>query len=1099
MFLKKSFRQVLRSVILTFALLIPVGAIMAQNISVSGTVTDKSSEPLPGVYVVLQGNKTVGTATDVDGKYTISVPSNATLIFTSMGMQDAVIPVNGRSVINVVMAEDATTLNDIVVVGYGTQKRANLTGAVATVDVGKNLEAKPVSDVGKALQGSVPGLTVINNNGSIDAEPTITVRGIGTLSNSGTSTPLYVVDGVPMESLSYLNPNDIASISVLKDAASTSIYGTRAAFGVVLITTKTANTEDKVSVSYTGNFGWSQATHLPNYSTVVEQIAAFNEANIAYGQDPELFGMYTNTEAYLNAAQAWQDKHKGKAGYREMVEGDDYFYDANGVANYVADWDVRKIMFNNATPSQNHNVAIKGKSDKTNYYLAFGYDKEQGILNFNPDHVYKHNLTANISTKIRPWLTVGTRINYYDKKYSYPYLRQNTYQYMWRWGSMFGPWGYMRDSEGNKYDCRQAIGFRNEAGDAYTKLDNFRITGFLKADIVKGLTLNADYTYTYKTIRYKGVGLPATVWNTWGGFSNKTTEPSVLSTTSFVETSRSFTKNHVVNIYGNYQITLANDHNINVMAGFNADENEYEYLYYENHDILDFNKPELALTPTFYSYTHNHTSTGSAGFFGRLNYDYKGKYLVEGNIRYDGSSKFPSNSRWATFTSFSAGWRISEEKFFEPIKEVVNNAKLRASYGEIGNQEIGNNMFLKTMSRVSNGVYWLGSNNLKMDYFGTPKMVSEDLTWESVATTNVGLDLGFFKGDLNVTFDWFQRETKGMLAVGQTLPQVLGTTAAYENAGTLRSRGWEINLDYHHTFENGLNIYGNFNLSDYKTVVTKWENDTKLLNQNYSGKEYGAIWGFKTDRYFTSAEDVANSPSQKLLESGKFVYGPGDIKFKDIDGDNEINWGKGTEDDHGDLVKIGNSTPRYQYSLRLGASWKGFDLDLYMQGVGKRSVWTTSAFVIPFSRGTDAIYANQMSYISQEDIANGNIDQSKDHPRMWGGANGGRGNIGSSILAGGGRFNYYPQDKYLTNMAYLRMKNITLGYTIPQNLTQKASIEKVRVYVSVYNAFDIINHSKGTGIDPEINTGSGMSADAGAWGRTDPMMRTFSCGVQVTF
>lgn len=1072
----------LLTVMLTFVLWAGVSAV-AFGQTAGGVVVDAQGQPVPGASVIVKGT-TLGTMTDASGQFNIATRSGATLEISCLGY--ATVEVAAKANLKIVLQEDSEYLDDVVVVGYGTQKKANLTGAVSTVDVSKTLDSKSTSSVGKALQGAVPGLTILNTSGDINAEPSIVIRGIGTLSNEGTSTPLYVVDGVPIDNISYLNPQDIASISVLKDAASSSIYGTRAAFGVVLITTKSASTIERAVVNYTNNFGWSQATDLPNYPTVLEQIKAMKEANDRSGVESELFGMYIDSDHFIEMATKWQQKHGGKSGYRKMVFGDDY--DATG---YYADWDVQKIMFNRAAPSQNHTLSVQGTSGKTNYYMSLGYNKDQSIINFNPDKVEKYNATVNVSAQVLDWLQIGARINYSDKNYTHPYMRGGTYQYLWRWGSFFGPYGYFEEEDGTRYDGRTMIGYRNTAGDCYNRTDNLRLGGFLKADIVKGLTLNADYTFTNKTTRYKGVGLPATIYNTWSVNPQK----SVLSTTTFVETDRSFFYNHVANAYLNYQFNLQEDHHFNVMAGANMDKSEYEYLYYERHDIMDLNMPELALSDSDYSYTHTHTHEGSVGFFGRVNYDYKGKYLAEFNIRRDGSSKFPSKDQWGTFMSGSLGYRISDEVFWEPIRPYVNNAKIRASYGEVGNQEVGSNMFLETMSKKTNEVNWLGSGSSKYDYFTAPKLVSESLTWETIATTNIGLDLGFLKGDLNVTFDWFQRSTKGMLAPGKALPAVIGAGAAYENAGSLRTRGWELNIDWHHDF-GAFNLYAIANLSDYKTIVTSWDSNN-FINNNYTGKEYGEIWGFETDRYFTSAADVAASASQVGLETGKFHYGAGDIKFVDQNNDNVIDWGQGTPENHGDLIKIGNTTPRYQYSLRIGGAWNGFDMDLYFQGVGKRNMWTQSAFVMPFMRGVDAIYSNQTSYVTAEQVATEKIDQSAAFPALYGGGGAARGTISSDIVDLGCT-NYYPQTKYLVNMAYLRLKNITIGYTLPKSLTQKAKIEKVRVYIAANNLVDIINHNRGTGIDPEINTGVGSYGNA-VWGRTEPIFRTYSCGLQVTF
>lgn len=1069
-------------------------ATAAQQQPVKGTIVDVNDNPIPGASVMIPGT-TTGTVTLVDGTFSLNIAEGTTVEVGCLGY--TTVKVNAKNGMKIVLKEDALMLSDVVVVGYGTQKKANLTGAVATVDVNKTLEARSTADLGKALQGAVPGLTVLNTSGKIGAEPTVVIRGVGTLSNSATSTPLYVVDGVPIDNISYLNTQDIESISVLKDASSSSIYGTRAAFGVVLITTKSAKTTEHIQVNYTNNFGWSQATTLPDYPTVLEQIYALNQVNHRYGLDSELFGMYLDRDAYIKAAEAWQNKHGGKSGYREMVEGDDYI---PGVG-YVADWDVAGIMFNNAAPSQNHTISVQGNVGKTNYYMSFGYDKEQGLMNFNPDKLKKYNATVNVTTQVNDWIQIGARVNYVNKDYEdcTDALRQGSYQYLWRWGSFFGPWGYFS----NGLTGRNAISYRTQAGEGWTKTDNLRIGGFTKINIVKGLTLNADFTYLQNNMRYKQVNLPVHMMNTWSITPSETT----MSTTTFIDARRSYTRGYNTNIYGNYELSIAGKHNFNIMAGFNADESEYEYLRGTYNNILDTNLPEISLTFDSENkniFGHNHSETGSAGFFGRINYNYKDRILLELNGRYDGSSKFPENNRWAFFPSASAGWRISEEPFFAPVKSVVNNAKIRASYGEIGNQEVGSNMYIATIARQGSNVNWLGTGSTKMDTFGMPKMVSSTLSWETLATTNFGIDLGFLNGELNATFDWFQRDTKNMLAPGQTMPQVLGASAAYENAGTLRSRGWEITIDWHHNF-NGANVYAIANLADYKTVIKEWNNDSMLLNSNYSGKRYGDIWGFETDRYFEASDFVGKDEkgnyipaegvaSQVKLQTGKFIYGPGDIKFVDQNGDNEINGGKGTVDDHGDLVVIGNTEPRYQYSLRIGGDWKGFDLDLYFQGVGKRSMWTQSAFVMPFMRGADALYKSQTSYITNEDAEKGIIDQNATYPRL---TQGGAAKGTVSVLENGST-NFYPQSKYLVNMAYLRLKNITIGYTLPAQLTQKVKISKVRVYGSIYNAFDIIDHTKKYGIDPEMNKGEGKLAD-GTWGRTDPMLRTYSCGIQITF
>ena len=1068
-----------------------------QSMTITGLVVDAKGEPVIGASVVEKGT-TNGGITDVDGKFTLNVSQGATLKISFVGYQPQ--EVKATRTMKITLKEDTELLDEVVVVGYGVQKKANLTGAVSTVDVSKTLEARPQSDVTKALQGVVPGLTILNSSGELNAKPTITIRGTGTLSNSAKSNPLIIVDGVAMDDISYLNPNDIENISVLKDAASTSIYGTRAAFGVILITTKSAKKTDKITINYTNNFSWDTPTKLPNFPDVSTQARALRAANERMGVENELFGMYMD-DTFIQKADAWKQRHGGKSGYREMIPGDDFDLDpVSGKGLYYADWDVVGIMFRDWKPAQNHNVSIQGTSGKTSYFLSLGYNKEEGVMTFNPNKLKKYNANVNVSSDITDWLTVGGRFSYNDKVYVEPSTRRYTYQYMWRWGSFFGPYGTYQGT-----DMRNDIAYRKQAGDDKTNDSYTRIGGFLRAKLVKGLTLNADYTFNIRNAHQKQVNLPVYALNSWGG---DVTEPSYLSAPkdSYLYEKSIRDHSYALNVYANYELNLFKDHHFNFMVGANAEEGEYEMHTSQRKGLLDGNLPEFSLATGDQTVGGAHSEWGTAGWFGRINYDYKGIWLLELNGRYDGSSKFPSSDRWAFFPSGSLGYRFSEESFFAPMKRIISNGKFRASYGEIGNQAIGDNMFISILQNYTDAgksVYWLDSGGNKVTMYNLPSLVSSTLMWERIQTLDLGLDLGFMNNELNVSFDWYQRTTKDMLAPSKTMPQVLGADAPKVNAGTLRTRGWELSLDWHHTF-NEVNVYANASIGDFKTVITKWDNDSKLLNSNYSGKVYGDIWGFETERLFTKDDFNADGSykdgiaSQKGLEQDGFVYGPGDIKFKDLNGDGVIDGGKKTEDgspgagtleNHGDLKVIGNTTPRYQYSFRLGASWKGFDIDAFFQGVGKRDVWSTGAFVIPMSRGADAIYENQTDYWSDE-----NQNANAYYPRMWA-TNANKGTI--SVLEGGNH-NFYPQSRYLVNMAYLRFKNLTIGYTLPKEWSKKAYMEKVRIYFSANNICELINKSNAP-VDPEINSQETDEPTNGTWGRIDPMYRTLSFGLQVTF
>lgn len=1073
-----------------------------QTINVKGVVVDVQGQPVIGASVLEKGT-TNGGVTDINGNFILNVKSGAILQISYVGYRNQ--EVKAEKTMKIVLREDTELLSEVVVVGYGTQKKENLTGAVTTVDVSKTLEGRPQQDVAKALQGAVPGLSIVSSSGNINNNPTIRIRGLGTLSNDKKSAPLIVVDGVPMDDISFLNAQDIESISVLKDAASSSIYGTRAAFGVILVKTKSAKSVERVSVTYSNNFAWDQATFLPDYPDVPTQLRAAIDAKKRAGSDAvELFGMYF--DQMLPYAEAWKAQHKGKAGYREMVPfesmdkvGDYYMDPTTGRALYYADWDVKKIFYNDATPSQNHNINVQGTSGKTNYYLSFGYNSQQGIMNFNPDKLKKYNASVNITTQLKDWLEVGARINYIRKEYTKPDTWNYTYQYLWRWGSFFGPYGTI-----NGHDFR-VISMQKQAATKTTTTDITRMNTFLKADIIKGLTLNADFTYEIQNMNSGSSDFPVFGMNNWASIK----EPSYIvnkgSTNAWRDNSK--TNTWTTNIYASYNKTFAQDHNLTVMLGGNAESTRYDYFYAYRNGLLDTSLPEIDLTTGDKKEVKgNATHRTSAGYFGRINYDYKGIYLLELNGRYDGSSRFPRNDHWAFFPSASVGYRFSQEAYFDNLRHIINNAKLRASYGEIGNEAVGDYMFIPVITTVSQNedtgyTHWLNSaGNGLITQANMPKLVSSALTWERIRTIDVGIDLGFLNNELTVGVDWFQRENRDMLAPARTFPETLGTTAPYENAGTLRSRGWEVSLNWNHRF-NDVEVYANFNIGDSKTTITQWNNDSKLLNTYYSGKVYGDIWGFETERYFTPDDFNADGSYKKGvadqtgLQTDNFVYGPGDIKFKDLNGDGKIDGGKGTADDHGDLKVIGNNMPRYEYSFHIGGAWKGFDLDLFFQGVGKRENWTQSAFAFPMMRAADiSIYGNQTSYNSY-DYATGqwNINQGNDFPRLY------PGNEGKGTVSGieDGCHNYYPQDKYLVDMSYLRLKNVTLGYTIPQHLTRKAYIEKARVYFSGSNLF-LLHKGSNLPVDPEVDEGYGKLS-YGTWGRTEPITRTFSFGLQVTF
>lgn len=1089
---------------------------------IKGQIVDAEGEPIVGATVVEIGT-TRGTVSDLDGNFQLNSSANAKLRITYVGYKT--VETKAQEGMKVVMQNDNAQLDEIVVVGYGQQKKVNLTGSVTNVDISKTLGGRPEQDVAKALQGAVPGLTITNTSGDINSQPTMQIRGLGTLSNGATSNPLVVVDGVPVDDLTMVNAADIATISVLKDAASTSIYGSRAAFGVILITTKEGKKGEKVQVKYDGHFAWDRATVLPDYPDVPSQLeAAMIGAKRTDGSDPELFGMYFSQ--MLPYAKAWKEQHSGKKGYSEMQPFQsmdnvgDYYFNGNQPF-YYADYDIQDIWYNKAAPSQSHSVSLNGSSGRTSYYTSFSYDYKQNLMKFNPDKLSRYNFTTNLKTDVTDWLTVGTRVNFVRRSFSKADSWNNVYQYLWRWGSFFIPSGYMYDENGEKLDYR-VVAMQKQAARKTTVHDQARFNAYAIAHITKDLTFNIDYTYQIDNYNYKTSDHSVYGMN-WSGVT-----PTYIVGTSSSNTSRENIKQNrwTANAYLNYNHTWVDAHNLGVMVGVNGERFKSDEMWANRTHLYNEDYPELNLAygemkdATISSFTGDRST---AGYFGRINYDYKGIYLLELNGRYDGSSRFPAGDKWAFFPSMSLGYRFTEEGYWKNLHDVISNGKLRFSYGEIGNEAIGDNMFISTISPIAqSSLYWLDKNGNKLNQFQLPDWVSSSLTWERIKTTDIGVDLSFLNDDLSLTFDWYQRTTNDMLAPGKAIPDVAGASAPFTNAGSLRTRGWELSLSYRKQINKDLNVYGTFNIGDSKSKVTKWNNDSKLIGHTggivsasnarmyaYEGETWGDIWGFETDRYFTVDDfDGQNADGtwkykpgiadQTGIQTDNFVYGPGDIKYKDLDNSGTIDGGNGTAENHGDLKVIGNTLPRYEYSFHLGGSWKGLDLDLFFQGVGKRDMWTQSSFVFPLMRDADkALYANQTSY-NVYDPANGIVDisQSNRYPCLYSG-NEGSGNV-TGLASIGGEHNYYPQTKYLVNMAYLRLKNVTIGYTLPASITKKVYMEKVRFYGSVNNLCLLYNGAKDYPVDPEMNAGQG-SLSYGTWGRTYPITRTWSVGVQVTF
>lgn len=1062
---------------------------MLAQTRVTGSVMDEAGDPVIGASVQVKGTGQ-GTITDVDGNFSFTAPAGATtLVISYVGMIAQEVPVSAN--VRIVLVADNEQLEEVVVVGYGTQKKANLTGAVSSIDVNDAVASRPVTDIAKALQGISPGLIITNNLGGIGTESTIRLRGsIGSLNATSGTSPLILVDGVEVPSLNLINPNDIESISVLKDAASASIYGTRAAWGVILITTK-QGIEGTPRVSYSNNFAWNTPTNMPELMSTVENAEFMLKIQERIDPDIKVVSSigYSIDETAVNKLREWEGKYGGMSQSElgemqlgrdfEIRDGKTFFYRSfDPIAEFTKKW----------TPQQNHDFSIAGGSKNSTYNIGLGYLKQDGIMKINTDKYERYNITSNTTTKIKDWWKVRTNIMFTRTNNSEPYRYT---------GGQYDAWFYLlRWPRWYPYATYEGKDFRSSVTDLKQANRENTSTNYVRANIgtelnpIKNLSINLDYTFGLWNQYQKRNG--GEVWG-YDMFSAAPLEDySTLYSNSAnraVQTSR-YTMSHIYKAYATYDLNIKENHNLRVMLGMDAETRERLGHYSERRKLIEQSKPEIALA-TGEQYVDGvafNNDFAAAGFFGRINYDFMQKYLLEINTRYDGSSKFPRGKKWALFPSASAGWRISEESFMNWSRSYLSNLKLRGSWGTIGNQDVASNSFISTMESGSSE--WI-INKEDIVYLGSPSIISSDLTWERVTTYDIGLDASFFGNKLSFILDWYKRITSGMHTAGEALPSTFGATAPKINYGELTTTGLELGANFQHRFENGLAINLKASLSNVKEVITKFNNTDNNIYQNYEGKVLGEIWGYETDRLFQQDDFNADGtlktgiPSQDLYESGAFKFGPGDVKYKDLDGDGKITYGKNTTNDHGDLKVIGNALPRMEYNFGADFAYKNFDLRLFFQGVGSRDYWAFGAVAIPGggSSFAESAFKHQLDYWTPE---NTNAFYPKPSNNGWN-SNGN---------------NFLRQTRYLQNMAYLRLKNLTVGYTLPALWMQKIKFQSARIYLSAENLFELEKMT--VPIDPEstyqkAGYDSVKNGESWSFGRSYPFNRTLSFGMQIQF
>lgn len=991
-----------------------------QNGVCNGVVTDTTGETVIGASVVVKGT-TNGTITGLDGDFSLSgVTKGSILVVSFVGYQNTEVKWNGQP-LTIVLKEDTKVLDEVVVVGYGTQKKANLSGAVAAVD-GKVLQDRPITNIGQGLQGVVPNLNItMNNGGAPGATSSFNIRGNTSL-NGG--SPLVLVDNVQMDA-NLVNPDDIESISVLKDAASASIYGARAAYGVILITTKKGKKSDKPTVSLSATGYWQSPALTFHNVNSMQYLTMMDEAY----QNDGGSGHYFKSQVYQYAEDYFNGKYDSPVFFDTAYDTYKYGYCGN------TDWwdELYKTSF-----SQIYTANISGGNDRTTYYASVSMNDQGGILKAGDDKYNKYNANVNISSNITKWLNVSAKIahTYTDELHptggttamnSTAYSGLSSYSGMMK-GDL-SPLMPVKHPDGHyagQGGYTNPVAIMEQGGNAQYKQNDLWMTGAVKITPIKGLVINADYTWNFygKSSNqhvqnfYDYTAVPGTEnYYPW-------TNPSSVTVTNNDDYYNAF------NAFAEYTFSLKEKHNFKVMVGYNQENKHKKYHYAGRKNLIDSSNPSLNLAYGDMAMNGSETHWSVNGFFARINYDYKGKYLLELNGRYDGSSKFPHGDRYAFFPSASVAWRVSEEKFWEPIRGWFDNFKLRASYGSLGNQALdesryGNFPYLATYG--INTKYGALLNGTRPVAVSVPGLVSASFTWETVNQIDFGFDASFFGGRLNTSFDWYRRNTKDMLTAGQALPAVLGTSVPQENAADMKTVGWEVSLEWNDRLSNGFGYHIKGVLSDYQASITKFSNPTKLLGTHYVGEKLNEIWGYVSNGLFQSDED-AKAADQSYLSGGS--WGAGDVKYEDLNNDGKIDIGKNTLDDSGDRKIIGNSTPRYSYGITAGFDYKGFDFEMFWQGIGKRDYWLGGSQFWGFTDEWCTPLISSLDYWTED-------NRDAYFPRLHHyGVNGG---------------NHQVSTRYLQNAAYLRLKNVVLGYTIPRSITEKVKISRLRVFVQGEN------------------------------------------------
>lgn len=1058
----------------------PQASAVVASQHITGTVYDSEGEPCIGATVMPSDKKIIPVTTDIDGNFIINSSHPVKLIVSYVGCSSQEIEARPGVPVEVHLKNADNMLDEVVVVGFATQKRVNLTGAVGTATA-KDLADRPVSDAATALQGVIPGLNISNSSagGELNASKGVQIRGMATIGEGSSGSPLILIDGMEGD-LNAINPQDIESISVLKDAASSSIYGSRAPFGVILVTTKKGSS-GRTILRYNNNFRFNQplkiadqmdSWHLVNYLNDVTGYTSPGTREFDDDYVAKVKAYYEGTSDVVSDVYHYENGHS--------------IWGLSELTGIYANTDWMDEYYKKTAFAQEHNLTLSGGNDKTNYYVSGNWMDMGGFMRYGEDDYQRFSVMGKINSQLYSWL----KINFTSRWNRTDYDRATTmdggfYDNMMRrsisLAPKYDPNGFIA-SDFNYIEALENGGRHKEQNDVFTNQLTVTITPIKNWNIIGEFNARVNNNWTHE--------------DAFPVYAHDALDPDQLHIPTYYSRTTSYVKEYSyrstflnANVYTNYNLNLNDVHNFTFMVGAQVESFKDRYVDGSRNDVTLQDLPVLSLTTnqTDYSLGGKYQEWRTVGIFGRINYDYKNRYLVELNLRYDGSSRFRSDKRWVWSPSFSAGWNIAEENFFEPCREYVDLLKVRGSYGQLTNQNT-NNWYptYRVMGlNTGNGGWLVDGEKTNTAWF--PSLISTSLTWEKVRHTNIGIDVTALRQRLTAGFDYFWRTNKDMVDPGVTLPATLGTGVPPQNLLDMRTYGWEFNIGWRQVIGDfSYNV--RFNISDDQTKITKYPNRENYLDKYIAGRVTGEIWGLTSVGVARDQETmdrhIANVDQSELNAS---EWKAGDMMYADLDGDGKIH--KQTRlGESGDLTVIGNSTPRFRYGINLGATWKGIDLSVFFQGVGKRDYYFSPYGDQGAGNKGAAFWGATVGGRWESLFFNEHLDYWRDDSSL----------LGENLDSYYARPLYYTnknrevQTRFLQDGSYLRVKNVQIGYTFPSAWTKKFYVNNLRIYFSGENLHTWTKMTKV--IDPESLEVSKMKS-GGAY----PLSRTYSFGLSIDF